>query len=173
VRLKGSSSIWPFIIRTLSFIGLCAVLSCFLIGIAVLDDFARRRGLTRTAFLYETSLSFLTASPFSFSPISIIPTLFAIGVGLWWGAIQESVCFLQPYVSLCRQHGTPLSVAGSLYYNPAHWPTSFLKALRNRHWRLILIIGGTILCQLRKHLGALVENSILISSSHHLFFGPL
>ncbi|KAF2728918.1 hypothetical protein EJ04DRAFT_556442 [Polyplosphaeria fusca] len=128
--------------------GLVVILVCFLVAIAVLDAFARRQGLTRTAFLYEATLSFLTASPFSFAPASIIPTLFAIGIGLWWSAVQESMCFLQPYVMLAREHGTPLSVAGALYYNPAHWPSAFIKAFRHRHWQLFLVTGGMIFCQL-------------------------
>ena len=60
-------------------------------------------GLYQTAFLYQTIMSLDDSTGFDVAPHSIISKIFAVAVKLWWGALEEHLKRLQPYVMMARE----------------------------------------------------------------------
>lgn len=84
------------------------------------------------------------------APYSIIPTLIAVGIKLWWDPIENTFRTLQPYVSMA-QWPTPPSKGTELSYfiSPVLWVIG--KATMNRHFFLASITLGGLLSQIRTY----------------------
>lgn len=77
------------------------------------------------------------------APYSILPTLLALGVKLWLGAIGDNLKLLQPYVSMVRG---PVPVSKSVLAEYVNTPIAMIsaKALRNSHWILAFVGFGAL-----------------------------
>jgi hypothetical protein len=127
------------------------VLLTFLIVLAVvllvLRRYAWEERLNRTAFIYQINLGLLNTT---LSPHSIIVTLMAVVVGLFWDSIDKPLRKLQPYLSMTRGAST-LSQGATLSYQTSYWIWAAIKAARQKHWILCLVTSGTTLTQICKY----------------------
>lgn len=104
----------PKLLRLPALIGLSTVLVAVIVGIAVLWHFAETAGLYEKAFFYQVRLSFLSGGLSSVAPFSMIPTVIATGIGLWWSAIDNNLRRLTPFLIMSKgsprlSHGAHLS----------------------------------------------------------------
>jgi hypothetical protein len=123
-----------------AFAGLAAAL-------LVLQNFAKREKLYNSAFVYELDVEVFKATV---SPFSLLGTLIAVGLALWWDAMEKNMRILQPYLSMAKgprvvRRGTGLS------YQSSYWVGAAVKAASNRDWLLSLVTVGTTLSQVRKY----------------------
>lgn len=90
-----------------------------------------------------------TVNVITFAPYSIIPTLIAVAIKVWWDTMDRKLRGLQPYVSM-SQSPTRLLKGLSLSYasTPILWLVS--KAARNRHFLLALVAFGAVTSELRE-----------------------
>ena len=112
----------------------------------VLHDLAKREKLYSSAFVYELDIEIFKATV---SPFSLLGTLIAVGLALWWDAMEKNMRLLQPYLSMAKQprvvrRGTGLS------YQSSYWVGAAVKAASNKDWLLSLVTVGTTLSQVRK-----------------------
>ncbi|KAF2189585.1 hypothetical protein K469DRAFT_747636 [Zopfia rhizophila CBS 207.26] len=136
----------PFVLRTGTILGLVISLLSLATAIVVLQRFARNPGLRQKAFVYQTTIPMLNRHIATVTPFSILPTLFAVGIGLWWDSIDKSFRLLQPYLSMLNSpkkvsHGVGLS------YQTSYWMWAGIKAAIRKHWLLCLVTFSTSLAQ--------------------------
>ena len=105
-------------------------------------------GIHQTAFVYQLSLNVLDLST-TLAPYSIIPTLLAVGVKLWFGAAADTLKMLQPYISLMK---SPTTAPDSLLAEYVNTPISLAsaKALKHSHWMLALVGLGAFATEVCK-----------------------
>lgn len=144
---KSSKQTWkPALIRTWSMCALLVAVVLIAVAIITLEYFASRQQLYRSAFIYQLDLRAFNAR---FSPQSVLATLLAVGVSMWWDAIDKTLRTIQPFLSMSKsvvdvRHGAALS------YQAAYWFWASLRAAMNSHWLLALVTLGTTLCQVRR-----------------------
>jgi hypothetical protein len=144
---KTPSKTWkPSVLRSWAMIVLIFTLCLIAAAILVLQHFASRQMLWRSAFVYQVDLRVFNAR---FSPQSILATLLAVGVSMWWDAMDKVLRTVQPYLSMSNstidvRHGAGIS------YQTSYWFWASFRAARNSHWLLMLFTLGTTLCQVRK-----------------------
>lgn len=142
----------PRVIRLRMLLAFLGCLVVFLIAITVLRSFARRGKLHQSLFVFETTLSFLNGPLSTIAPFSILPTLFAVAIGVWWDALDQLFRSLQPYLSMAEPGGTKPSQGPNLSYQYSYWFWAAAKAAKNKHWVLVLVTLGSTLSQLCKSL---------------------
>lgn len=133
-------------LRSWSIVALIFTLCLIAVAIIVLQHFASRQMLWRSAFVYQLDLRVFNAR---FSPQSILATLLAVGVSMWWDAMDKVLRTMQPFLSMSNstvdvRHGAGLS------YQTSYWFWASFRAARNSHWLLTLLTLGTTLSQVRK-----------------------
>lgn len=127
----------PLVLRTwmgpLLFIALVALVA----SVIALYVVSRRGGLHQQALVHEFDFS-LANITVGLAPYSIIPTLFAVGIKLWHGAIEENLRRLQPFLAMAVR---PTPVSRSLLVEYANAPLAFMssKAAKNSHYMLALV----------------------------------
>jgi len=134
----------PFTIGRLGgFLLLLLFLSIFA-AILVLFILSHTTGLYQSAFTYQTEFS--SSEIFTFAPYSIVPTLVAVAVVMWWESIDNTFCRLQPYVTMAQQV-VPISPALGMTYISTLSIGSMLRAMGNGHWLVALVSFGAVLGQ--------------------------
>ena len=136
----------PFAVRKVGGLLLFVLLALVLSAILVLFVLAKTSGLYESAFTYQTSIVPSKSDLFTFAPYSIIPTLLAVIVSLWWDNIDETFRRLQPFVAMARQ-AVPASANVGLSYMAAYPIWTTIKALNHCHWFVVTVSGGAILAQ--------------------------
>ncbi|KAF2009514.1 hypothetical protein BU24DRAFT_401289 [Aaosphaeria arxii CBS 175.79] len=132
-------------------------LSLILIAILILNAFSEQSRLSQLAFIYEADVSKFDLSFKTFAPISIVPTVVSVIIGLWWDQLDQSFRILQPYIAQ-SQSPTPIHSGAGLTYRSKTWMGAAIKALRHRHFVLFTICLGSTLCQvLTVSMSALFE----------------
>lgn len=134
----------PHWLRLPALLGLVTVLFAVAIGIAVLYHFAETAGLYQMAFVYEIKLSFLSNGISSVAPFSMIPTIIATGIGLWWSVLDENFRLLQPFIAMSRDNPS-FSQGVGLSYQSSFWLWACIKAVLNKHWLLSMLTLGSSL----------------------------
>lgn len=134
----------PKLLRLPALLGLVTVLVAVVVGIAVLYHFAETSGLYQKAFVYEVNISWISNGISSVAPFSMIPTVIATGVGLWWSAIDDNFRRLQPFIAMSKGH-PQFSRGAGLSYQSSFWVWACLKAAMNKHWLLSLLTLGSTL----------------------------
>jgi len=109
-----------------------------LTSIAVLYRFSSTSGIHQRFLTYQHHFSVFDAAA-TFTPYSILPTLLAVTIKLWFSAIGDALKRLQPYVSMLK---APTPLANSVLIEYANTPLALIssKAIRSSH--LILAIVG-------------------------------
>ncbi|KAK5046978.1 hypothetical protein LTR84_006920 [Exophiala bonariae] len=134
----------PFTVGRLGGFLLLLLFSSIFTTILVLFVLSHTTGLYQSAFTYEKeykSSQFLT-----FAPYSIVPTLLAVIVVLWWDNIDETFRRLQPYVTMAKEAVPITSVIGLTYLSTLSINSMF-QALGNKHWLVALVSFGAVLGQ--------------------------
>ncbi|KAJ5174719.1 uncharacterized protein N7482_000596 [Penicillium canariense] len=134
----------PKLLRLPALVALVVVLIAVVVGVCVLWHFAETVGLYEKAFVYQVDLSFLSNSVSSVAPISMVPTLVATIIGLWWSAIDDNFRRLQPYLAMSDGH-PPIPRGTGLSYQSSFWLWACIKAALNKHWLLSLLTLGSTL----------------------------
>lgn len=132
--------------RRLGGLLLLSLLTAVFATILVLFVLAHTAGLYQSAFTYESSLLPSQSDLFTFAPYSIVPTLLAVIVALWWDNLDETFRRLQPYVTMA-QKALPATPIVGLSYLATHPIGSVAKALRSGHWLVALVSAGAVLGQ--------------------------
>lgn len=117
------------------------VFATLIVGLAILYVEARRSALHQTFFVYQHNFSAENRFVTALAPYSIIPTLIAILVKLWWSALEDTFKRLQPYIMMARE---PTMVSRGLEISYSHTKSLWTvwKAISNKHWLLALICLG-------------------------------
>ncbi|CZT43812.1 uncharacterized protein RSE6_03900 [Rhynchosporium secalis] len=135
----------PLILSTWAIVGFIFVLTALLAAISFLYWYSRNHGLYQSGFVYEASWSIGELG--AIAPYSIIPTLIAVVVGLWWDAIDVSFRTAQPFVSMTK--GPTIGRNGSaLSYQSSYLAWAGLRAIKRRHWLLAFVSTGAFLSQI-------------------------
>ncbi|KAF2137414.1 uncharacterized protein K452DRAFT_361940 [Aplosporella prunicola CBS 121167] len=129
-------------LRTLACLNL--YLAALLVALLVMYRFAQRSMLYGSAFLYRPSIQVHNTHVSVAAPFSVVSTLLAVGVGLWWGAIDTTFRRLQPYISITKAP-KGLSQGVGLSYQSSYWLWAATKSASNGHWLLFLITLGASL----------------------------
>ena len=131
----------PAILHRWTGLSLLAFLACLAAALIALFVISKSSGLHQSALLFQSTLTWDSQSVVGLAPYSIIPTVFAVAVKLWWGALEEAFKRLQPYVVMARRptkvsHGIALSYINS----PMFWASG--RAFRKGHLLLALVCLG-------------------------------
>jgi hypothetical protein len=103
-------------------------------GVLALFLVSKDRGLHHAALVYQYNFGTSTA----LAPYSIIPTLLAVSVKLWFGAIEDVLKRVQAFTSMAYSP-TGLSRSLLVEYSNAPLILSSIKAFKNSHWMLVLV----------------------------------
>ncbi|KAF2125155.1 hypothetical protein P153DRAFT_390003 [Dothidotthia symphoricarpi CBS 119687] len=147
----------PLVIRVRALSALVSFFVLIAVAVLILSLFSSQSRLSQVAFVYKTDVSRLGLSFPSFAPISIAPTVVSIVIGLWWGQLDMMFRVLQPFISMSREP-TPITKGAGLSYRSNTWVGAAIKAARNRHFVLLMVATGSVLCQvLTVSMSALFE----------------
>lgn len=132
----------PGVLRLPALLVLLVCLVAVVTGVVVLYHFAQLSELYGKAFVYQANISIFDKQLSTVGPFSMIPTIIAVCIGLWWGVIDSNFCRLQPYLAMAKRY-RPLSESVHLSYQSSYWMWATIKALKNRHWMLVWVTLGT------------------------------
>ena len=118
-------------------------------GIVALFVKSKESSLYQTIFVYQKNFSIGGGIIADIAPYSIIPTLLAIIIKLWWGALESTFKRLQPFIAMTRRP-TKASEGITLSYVDTFMLWASWKAKKNRHWLLALITLGAFLTEVCK-----------------------
>ncbi|KAF2258991.1 hypothetical protein CC78DRAFT_503810 [Lojkania enalia] len=136
----------PTSLRLRALAALFLSIICLILGLAILKYYADRSQLYQKAFVWQASLPIFNKRISTIAPYSVIPTILAVLVGLWWDSMDKHFRSLQPYLSMSKT--TPdLAHGAGLQYQTSYWIWAAFRAARNRHWLLLIITFGTTLSQ--------------------------
>jgi len=84
------------------------------------------------------------------APWSIISTLMAVVLKVWWSSFDQTFRRLEPYLAMTQgpistSKGTGLSYINYLSF----WVVG--KAVWNRHFRIVLVATVAMLCEIREY----------------------
>lgn len=144
---KPSLQTWkPAVVKSWSMLALLVAFVLIAVAIIILQSFASRQLLYRSAFIYQLDLRAFNAR---FSPQSVLATLLAVGVSMWWDAIDRTLRTVQPFLSMSAST-VDVRCGAALSYQASYWLWASVRAVLNSHWLLSLVTFGTTLCQVRK-----------------------
>lgn len=138
----------PLVLRLQTLTALGLYLVTLLITVLVLYHFAQKSSLYRSAFVYEAKIPVFGVH--TLTPFSLLPSLLAVVVGLWWGSVDVAFRRLQPYLSMAEAP-QPLEHGARLSYQSSYWVWAAFKAASKKHWFLLLVSAGTSLSPVRKY----------------------
>ena len=119
-------------------------------AITIIQNLAYKSGLQRRFFTYR--IDFKDIAGFgSFAPVSIIPTMLAISIGLWWDALENAFRVIQPYASMSRT-ATHIARGIGMSYETSYSIWASIKAAKNKHLLLSLVTLGSFLTQTCKYI---------------------
>ncbi|KAE8449814.1 hypothetical protein EG329_007291 [Mollisiaceae sp. DMI_Dod_QoI] len=137
----------PKILRGSLLAPLLLLLAALVITIAVLYAKYHKSGIYQSFLVSTLNFRIDNLSLEALAPYSIIPTLIAVGVKLWWGSVDETFRRLQPYVSMAHHPSQSTRMAGLSYINaPLLWAVG--KAATYRHWLLVVVATGAFLSEI-------------------------
>lgn len=135
-------SIWPLIV-------LIIMLTIVMTAILTLYIYSRDHRLYQKAFVYTISVSVTGVDLGEVNPASIITTLVAVIIGLWWGSLDTNLRRAQPFLALAK--GPVNGFKGvSISYRSSYLLWASARAGRRKHWLLFLLCTGTFLSQIHK-----------------------
>jgi hypothetical protein len=132
----------PIVFQGWTGILLGSFLTILTAAIATLYAMSSTAGLRQAPFVYQMDLNVLQGSA-TLAPYKILPTLLALVVKLWFGAVGDTLKSLQPYISMVKRPvPTTKSVLAEYVNTPLAVATT--KALNNAHWTLALVALGAL-----------------------------
>lgn len=132
----------PSILRVWMGVSLLATLVAVIAVLAVLYRLSQTVTLHQQALVYEAHLSVASVAT-SLAPYSIVPTLLAVGIKLWYGAVEGTLKRLQPFSAMLDR---PRPLKDSIFVEYANSPLIFgsIKALRHSDWILAFACLGAL-----------------------------
>jgi hypothetical protein len=147
-RNSAFQSNWrPTPLRIWSLAYLIGYLIALQVAVLVLYHYSSQSKLYKTFFVFQATVRVLASG--TFAPYSILPTLFAVIVGLWWDTIDKTVRRLQPYLSMSSQP-TRMDSGSGLSYQASYLAWAASKAARKKHWILAMVGLGSMICKICK-----------------------
>ncbi|KAI1126904.1 hypothetical protein F5Y10DRAFT_202426 [Nemania abortiva] len=135
-------SLWMFII-------LVFLLSATLTAIAYLYWYSDAFGLYQTAFVYAFDISVGGLDLGNVNPASLITTIVAVSIGLWWGSLDAVLRRIQPYLVLAKRPITgSSSEAIGISYVSSYLLWATWRAMKRSHWVLALVCTGAFLSEI-------------------------
>ncbi|KAI0096452.1 hypothetical protein GGR51DRAFT_567199 [Nemania sp. FL0031] len=135
-------TIWMFLM-------LVFLLSATLIAIAYLYWYSDAFGLYQTAFVYAFDVSVGGLDLGDVNPASLITTIVAVIIGLWWGSLDTVLRRIQPYLVLAKRPITRSgSEAVSISYVSSYLLWATWRAIKRSHWVLALVCTGAFLSEI-------------------------
>jgi len=146
-QTKGSDDWRPKVLRGWLLALLLLLLTSLVIGLAVIFSKFRTSGLYQSFLVSGVNIKVDSKSLESLAPYSIIPTLIAVCVKLWWSSVDETFRRLQPYISMAQDQTQSTKATTLSYLNsPLGWAAG--KAARHRHWLLTIVAVGAVLSEI-------------------------
>ena len=147
-RNSSFQSNWkPTPLRIWSLMSLISYLVALVVAVLVLYHFSLQSKLYKTFFVFQATVRVFSSG--TFAPYSILPTLVAVAVGLWWDTVDRTVRRLQPYLSMSKQP-TRIESGCGLSYQSSYLVWVATKALRKKHWILAMVGVGSMICKICK-----------------------
>lgn len=114
------------------------------VALTTLYAISKKRPLYQSAFVYESDMKIGDLRITNIAPYSIIPTLLAVGVKLWWTTIDVVYRRLTPFLAMTHSPTPKASRGASVSFitTPIFYIT--LLALRKRFWLLALVTFGSL-----------------------------
>ncbi|KAI3325397.1 hypothetical protein HD806DRAFT_490219 [Xylariaceae sp. AK1471] len=141
--VKKKLQSFPFWTIALFFTALALTLT----AIAILYHYSKVRGLYQTFFVYSIDVSIAGQNVGQVSPASVITTLVAVVIGLWWGSFDTTLRRVQPYLALAK--GPVRGYKGvAVSYRSSYLLKAAFRAMRRKHWVLFLISTGAFLAEI-------------------------
>ncbi|KAI1745585.1 hypothetical protein F4680DRAFT_455708 [Xylaria scruposa] len=132
--------IWPLIV-------LIIILTIVMIVILTLYIYSQGHELYQKAFVYSVSVSVKGVDLGDVNPASIITTLVAVTIGLWWGSLDTNLRRAQPFLALATGPVNGFKGA-STSYRSSYLLWASARAARRKHWLLFLVCTGAFLSQI-------------------------
>ncbi|KAF2016569.1 hypothetical protein BU24DRAFT_205296 [Aaosphaeria arxii CBS 175.79] len=125
---------------------LTIVLGIFIVAMAVLFYHSQKYGLFGS-FMTQVTIGNEEDPLARFAPYSVIPTLLAVLIGLWWGALETVFRMAQPFVAMAERPTTSARGSG-LSYQSSYLAWAATRAIHRKHWLLGLVCIGASLSQI-------------------------
>lgn len=139
----------PRVLRLHKLCLLLALLVALLAAILALSRIAIDGVLQQEAFVYQIHTSIFDDDWAAFSPFSVVSSIIAVMIGLWWGSIDSVLRSLDPYICMSRSPRDMVNGAG-LSYTSSYWFWASYKAARKKSWGIAGFTFGTALSQICK-----------------------
>ncbi|RVX66331.1 hypothetical protein B0A52_09762 [Exophiala mesophila] len=137
----------PSVLHLLPVILLFASLLVVAAAIGVLLGFSETEGLYQTAFVYQLDFNVGGMQLDTINPASILTTLLAVCIALWWGSVDSSMRKLQPFLALAKEPVTGEDGV-SLTYEASYMLWAAFRAVKRRHWLLALVSCGAFYAEI-------------------------
>ncbi|RWA07716.1 hypothetical protein EKO27_g7380 [Xylaria grammica] len=126
---------------------LSILLTGILIALAILYWRNNTYGLYQTPFVYSIKVSVKGLDLGSVNPASIITTLTAVIVGLWWSSIDTTLRRVQPFLALAKEP-TIGSKGVCVSYRSSYLLWAAYRGAKRKHWVMALVCTGAFLAQI-------------------------
>ena len=147
---EASSKNWrPKLLRWWLLGPLLVSLFAIILAAAISYSLYSDSGISQSLVSSEFNLNRDDKLLIDWAPYSIVPTLLAVALMLWWDAMDQKLRQLQPFVSMTKQ-ATSLENGAKLSYaaTPILWIIG--KAARNQHLLVSVVAFGVLLSQIRE-----------------------
>ncbi|KAK5047110.1 hypothetical protein LTR84_007053 [Exophiala bonariae] len=139
-KVKKKSSL-PWVLHLIPATCLFFILLAISVAIAALLGYSETDGLYQTAFVYQIGFEFAGMQLDAINPASILTTLLASSIALWWGSVDSSIRKLQPFLALAKLPLKGTDGAG-LSYESSYMLWAAARALKRKQWILVLVTCG-------------------------------
>jgi len=162
----------PFVLQPWSLGSLLVFITTILVTTAILYWFATVHGLYQSAFVYRAAVSIGDITIGTVAPYSILPTLLAVLVGLWWGSIESEFRLVQPFLAMIKAV-TRSREGANVTYRTSYLLWAAYKAMHRKHWVLAFVCLGATFSQIRELLRASVPYPRTNRDSHRSHVGSV
>ena len=138
----------PFTLRRKAGFLLSLALVCVTVALSSIYAVSTKHPLYQSAFVYSSDINLGRFSVTTLAPYSMIPTLVAVGIKLWWGTIDSAHRRLAPFLAMADDSTAKPSKSPTNSYitTPILWIT--LLAIRRRHWLLAIVTFGALISEI-------------------------
>ena len=141
----ANSKDWrPKILRWWLLGPLLVSLFAIILALALLYSFYVDSGISQIPLNSEFNLNRGNENFIAWAPYSVIPTLLAVGLMLWWDSMDQKIRQLQPLISMAKE-ATLLKNGLKLSYSATPILWIVWKAVRNTHFLVALVAFGAVL----------------------------
>lgn len=137
----------PFTLKKRSGSMLVLFLVCVMVALVAVFVVSLSRPLYQAAFVYESDLNLGKVTVTKLAPYSIIPTLIAVALKLWWGTIDNTHRRLAPFITMAKQPAPQVSDAATTSFVETAVAFVTIKALKKKYWLLALVTFGSLMSE--------------------------